>query len=184
MGENDNYKKEEYKKPEYDPKEPKYMKPKPVYDHPGYPLINRRYNSYKEPEYPKTPEYKEPKPYKQKYEHKPYNDYEKPHYEKTSYKQKYQYKEPEIVYHYPDHHKKPKSGYNGKYEEKYKEPKYPTPESKEPEQEEPAEYEEPKIITKMYRDEPKYKQERRQPTYGYTGYSWVQNREDYSNLLG
>ena len=65
--------------------EPKYTEPKPVYDHPGYPLINRRYNSYKEPEYPKTPEYKEPKPYKQKYEYKPYNDYEKPHYEKNPY---------------------------------------------------------------------------------------------------
>ena len=107
--------------------------------------------------------------------------------EPSSYKQKYQYKEPEIVYRYPDHYKKPKSGYNGKYEEKkyeYKEPKYPTPESEEPEQEEPAEYEEPEIITKMNREEHKYKQERRQPTYGYTGYSWVQNREDYSNLLG
>ena len=72
--------------------EPKYTEPKPVYHHPvykppkaGYPLINRRYNSYKEPEYPKTPEYKEPKPYKQKYEYKPYNDYEKPHYEKKPY---------------------------------------------------------------------------------------------------
>ena len=108
-------------------------------------------------------------------------------FREPSYKQKYQYKEPEIVYRYPDHYKKPKSGYNGKYEEKkyeYKEPKYPTPESEEPEQEEPAEHEELEVLTKMNREEHKYKQERRQPTYGYTGYSWVQNREDYSNLLG
>ena len=69
-----------------------------------------------------------------------------------------------------------------KYE--YKEPKYPTPESEEPEQEEPAKHEELEVLTKMNREEHKYKQERRQPTYGYTGYSWVQNREDYSNLLG
>merc|ERR1711981_287988 len=102
--------------------------------------------------------------------YKPYNDYEKPHYEKKPY----------------DHYEEPKSGYNGKYEEKYeyKEPKYPTPESEEPEQEEPAEHEELEVLTKMNREEHKYKQERRQPTYGYTGYSWVQNREDYSNLLG